>query len=329
MICNLHFIVFVTFLVSIICQTSAAKKRFRIEAGERKWPLNPSLQRSTAPKKNEGITSLSSKDTWKYFQNAVQENERKVRREKKAQRKMMTRTFNMQRPSVGLPGPRGPMGPRGPKGANVTAEEMFEEFRSLINDMTKQKILRAADPRCTELCVSTLGANDSEPVDRWALLKEENDLFLPKVISSFMWDLKRYILVPKHAKVELDMFKSASKPGAYGRDSGKSDADSGRFFAPRTGFYTFNARMHIRLPETKVVRSDLFSVQICIDSSLQEKTSLETVSGLGPGSMMTVTVNGLLHLKVNQYVSVFVDNASNSDLTFLDGSQFSGYLVGI
>ena len=40
--------------------------------------------------------------------------------------------FLLQFETVGPPGPPGPRGPQGPPGAEVTKEELFEEFRELI-----------------------------------------------------------------------------------------------------------------------------------------------------------------------------------------------------
>ncbi|XP_054719047.1 adipolin-like [Uloborus diversus] len=235
--------------------------------------------------------------------------------------------------AIGPPGPRGPAGPRGPKGANVSKEEMFEEFRTMISELAARKLIISADPRCTELCVSNLEGNETGPVVQRPLF-EQHDLLVPKLITTFMWELKDDQSVPRNSVSELEIFVPSSRTGGYERGMGDSRSTSGRFVVQRTGFYTFFIRVHLHLPGQEEAQqpptsSELFSVLLCIEALCRENMNLEAISGFGPGQRTTVSINGMLHLEVSQYVSVFIDNASKYSFHVFEGSQFSGYLTGV
>ncbi|KAG8191777.1 hypothetical protein JTE90_026812 [Oedothorax gibbosus] len=326
----------------VFCLVADGKRRNEEEAANAKrntrdrWGLNPALQRTSLPVRS-GINPTGrrvdrnfAEFSWKSFQLSNNLNERKERKKKKAMRQLRAGAFS-PRGSIGPPGPRGPMGPTGPKGANITKEEMFEEFRLMINELTQRKLLVGADPRCTELCVSTLAGNSTGPVAQASLF--DQDVLVPKIASSFMWQLREYTKVPKHSKMALDEFKQSNKPGAYGREPGDSKANTGRFVAPRTGFYHFSVRLHLHMPHmdsgSPPPPDQLFSVALTVDGVGGSDLMLETLSGFGPGEKMTVTVNGMVYLKVNEYVCVVIDNPSKYDFDIYDGSQFSGYLMGV
>ncbi|CAL1291837.1 unnamed protein product [Larinioides sclopetarius] len=262
----------------------------------------------------------------------INRNERKSRKRSRAN-KQLRMGILQTRSAIGPQGPRGPPGPMGPKGANVPKDEILEEIRTMFNDATHQKILDSLRPeRCTELCFQSLDDNGTNIIeDRLKILHE--NVLVPKIMSAFMWENDEYITLPKQSRVELDMFKESEKQGAYGRDVGYSRPDTGKFVAPRSGFYNFNARIHLQLPvqsnDKHISTKNLVSVSICIDSKCGDKMALEAISGFGPGERMTITVGGMLYLKLNQYVSLFIENASEHPISIFDGSQFTGYLIGV
>ncbi|GBM40112.1 Adipolin [Araneus ventricosus] len=293
------------------------------------WSLNPQLQRTTL----NGLTSSRKVDkdfaraTWEF----LNRNERKSRKRSRVN-KQLRMGIPQTRSAIGPQGPRGPPGPVGPKGANITKEEMMEEIRNILNEVAHQRILSSLKPECTELCFQSLDENKTNTIDD-SLKTLHQNVLVPKIASAFMWESEEYITLPKQSRVELDMFKASEKPGAYGRDVGNSRPDTGKFVAPRSGFYKFDARIHLQLPlrnnDKYISTKDLISVSICINSNCGEKMALETISGFGPGERMTVTIGGMLYLKLNQYVSLFVENASDHPISIFDGSQFTGYLIGV
>ncbi|GFY66384.1 adipolin [Trichonephila inaurata madagascariensis] len=129
----------------LMFQTSDSKslnnKERNLEAklpiGVEAFEYNPEYQRASI----NGMRSEIEKDkkdfarlTWDLFQAGAQLNERKNRkRQRAAERKKNLKAGGPRTKAlIGPVGPRGPIGPPGPPGANITKEEMFEEFRQMI-----------------------------------------------------------------------------------------------------------------------------------------------------------------------------------------------------
>ncbi|KAF8771116.1 Erythroferrone like protein [Argiope bruennichi] len=285
------------------------------------------------------------------------QNEKRTRKKnrERAIRQQLRMGIPQTKSAIGPQGPRGPPGPMGPKGANISKDEMVEEIRNILNEMAHQKILSSLNPECTELCYQNLDENETNTFEDKMKIIHKNVL-VPKIVTAFMWESEEYFKIPRQSRVELDMFKLADKSGAYGRDDGNSRPDTGKFVAPRSGFYNFYATVHIQLPTRKrdlITTEDLISLAICVESECSTKSNgdrvfsshiaissrfriglffegtLEAISGFGPGERMTMSVGGMLYLKLNQYVSVYVENASDFPVSIFDGSQFSGYLIGV
>ncbi|XP_055953601.1 adipolin-like [Argiope bruennichi] len=299
------------------------------------WALNPHLQRTTL--NGSGSERKVSKDfarfAWESFQKGVAQNEKRTRKKnrERAIRQQLRMGIPQTKSAIGPQGPRGPPGPMGPKGANISKDEMVEEIRNILNEMAHQKILSSLNPECTELCYQNLDENETNTFEDKMKIIHKNVL-VPKIVTAFMWESEEYFKIPRQSRVELDMFKLADKSGAYGRDDGNSRPDTGKFVAPRSGFYNFYATVHIQLPTRKrdlITTEDLISLAICVESECRYKMTLEAISGFGPGERMTMSVGGMLYLKLNQYVSVYVENASDFPVSIFDGSQFSGYLIGV
>ncbi|GIY79249.1 adipolin [Caerostris extrusa] len=205
-----------------------------------------------------------------------------------------------------LMGPRGPRGPVGPL-----------DLRDTTDNKEETKI-------------------NHTKLDHLTLIAEDT---VPKISTAFMWETKEFLYVPKQTKVEIDMFQKernkipptdqqAYYPGSYNHGVNRSNPMTGRFEAPRTGFYHLNAIFHVAFQNLPAYSYELFSLSIKICGS-DNKTSLQAISGIGPSKRTTVAVSGVLHLKINEYVSVFIENSSQGNITIIVGTQFSGYLVGV
>ncbi|GFX41406.1 adipolin [Trichonephila clavipes] len=165
---------------------------------------------------------------------------------------------------IGPAGPRGPIGPPGPPGANITKEEMFEEFRQMIIKLIQNEVVHLPNSK-----LASLESNITKIKMQNILFEKE--LHTPKVMSAFMWELQDYIKVPKSSRIELDMFKESNRGGTLSRSMGSLKSVSGRFEAPRTGFYHFNARIHIYVPLRRKIPNELFTVSFCVSGNCEKK----------------------------------------------------------
>ncbi|GFT45582.1 adipolin [Nephila pilipes] len=267
--------------------------------------------------------------SWNLFQESVRQNEIKdeEEREKRKKRKNMRRK-NLRsgvvrtKHIIGPTGPRGPVGPPGPPGANITKEQMFEEFGQMIRKLVQEELLHIPDSK-----ISSLENNITKIYNQNALFEKE--IHTPKVVTAFVWELQEYLNSPKSSRIELDLFAESLRPGALSRDNDRSSALLGRFEAPRAGYYIFNARLLLHLPKMKKSSKEHLSVSICISGQCDKKISLKTTVGVGNSEKMTVSTSGMLYLKVQEYVSIYIDNNSSQEFFIMEGSQFSGYLLGI
>ncbi|PRD34068.1 UNVERIFIED_CONTAM: Adipolin [Trichonephila clavipes] len=260
--------------------------------------------------------------TWNLFQAGAQLNERKTRKRLRAERRKNLKAGGPRTKAlIGPAGPRGPIGPPGPPGANITKEEMFEEFRQMIIKLIQNEVVHLPNSK-----LASLESNITKIKMQNVLFEKE--LHTPKVMSAFMWELQDYIKVPKSSRIELDMFKESNRGGTLSRSMGSLKSVSGRFEAPRTGFYHFNARIHIYVPLRRKIPNELFTVSFCVSGNCEKKIMLQTVVGVGSAERMTVSTIGMLYLKAHEYVSIFVDNKSSNEINIFEGSQFSGYLLG-
>ncbi|GIY44462.1 adipolin [Caerostris darwini] len=314
-------------------------------------------------KEGNKITKQQSLAAW----NQIQKNSAREDRKRKKERKKATRHFRntYMRSLMGPRGPRGPVGPPGPKGAIITKEEMMESFLNTVNDLIRRRHLELPHHNRTNTTEDKAETKVNQTkLDHLTLIAEDT---VPKISTAFMWETKEFLYVPKQTKVEIDMFQKvehekhlvtshclqmtsiirqmaismmkdrkpsrqqagfAYYPGSYNHGINRSNPMTGRFEAPRTGFYHLNAIFHVAFQNLPAYSYELFSLSIKICSS-DNKTSLQAISGIGPSKRTTVAVSGVLHLKINEYVSVFIENSSQGNITIIEGTQFSGYLVGV
>ncbi|GIY58751.1 adipolin [Caerostris darwini] len=275
-------------------------------------------------KEGNKITKQQSLAAW----NQIQKNSLREDRKRKKERKKATRHFRntYMRSLMGPRGPRGPVGPPGPKGAVITKEEMMESFLNTVNDLIGSRHLQLPHPNRTNTTDNKEETKVNQTkLDHLTLIAEDT---VPKISTAFMWETKEFLYVPKQTKVEIDMFQKAYYPGSYNHGINRSNPMTGRFEAPRTGFYHLNAIFHVEFQNLPAYSYELFSLSIKICGS-DNKTSLQAISGIGPSKRTTVSVSGVLHLKINEYVSVFIENSSQDNITIIEGTQFSGYLVGV
>ncbi|XP_072035815.1 adipolin-like [Amphiura filiformis] len=241
----------------------------------------------------------------------------------KDKNKKSSRALNFE--TAGPPGPPGPMGPPGPPGAEVTKEELLEEFRELITEAAERRAQILIQERCPS-CV----ANSTQT---W--LPEISDLqILPQLPIAFHCKLLKGVEIHKKSLTEISNFQTPFADGSFKKGVGL-DVKSGRFTAPRTAIYQFFASLHINHPVSKKRMQELkfkdhIRLLICIDSLCHRHTSLEYISGMESNSrVFTITVSGLLKLQIGQYASVYVDNSSSRTILVQSGSDFTGLLMGV
>ncbi|GFR31791.1 adipolin [Trichonephila clavata] len=244
-------------------------KHPRVQIGVNPFSYNPEYQRASI----NGKRSEKEKDkkdfarlTWNLFQMSAAENERKLRKKMRSERRKNLKAGGPQKKAlIGPAGPRGPIGPPGPPGANITKEEMFEEFRQMIIKLIQNEVLHLPDSK-----LASLESNITKIKMQNILLEKE--LHTPKVVNAFMWELQDYIKVPQSSRIELDMFKESNRGGTLSRNMGSTNAVSGRFEAPRPGFYNFNARIQIYANiKKKKTPTELFSVSFCVSGNCEKK----------------------------------------------------------
>ncbi|CAL9689494.1 unnamed protein product [Knipowitschia caucasica] len=123
-------------------------------------------------------------------------------------------------------------------------------------------------------------------------------------------------LVPQRSVEEL-LFTQAYTSSLCG-----SSLSSGRFRAPISGLYLLNANLLIESDERAPIRA-----AICVQDRCEGNMSVTSViSTSGPS---TVVLTGTLYLQSGQYVSVLMDNGSETRLSVQGSSVFSGVLLGV
>jgi len=212
---------------------------------------------------------------------------------------------HMSNAPQGPPGPPGPQGPPGPPGAVITEAAMVAEFRNLVRDTAERRAARFA----------------GQPLGLMAA-------GVPDVISAFFIVLRESVVVHKKSKQELDNYEELSS-GTFIRGTGVQ-LISGRFLAPYTAIYRFQASLQIgRAKDVSLKPRDAISAAVCINNDCDNNVSLKFRSGLSSNArVFTIHVEGLLYLTANQYTSVMLINHSSNSVIVNRGSTFSGYLVG-
>ncbi|KAK3591040.1 hypothetical protein CHS0354_026054 [Potamilus streckersoni] len=247
----------------------------------------------------------------------------------KKQPRRNRRKNKKQRTLVGPEGPRGPPGPPGPPGPFVSKEELLEEFAVLIKETSERRakeIVSSMWPSCAEALTYNTSNSVPDVIGSVAMV--------PRLATGFNMRLDGNIHVTKRIFMELNNFKQPFQAGAFQRGD-VFNAKEGRFLAPKDGIYYFSANLHIRVKirrkEKKNMRgNDHLKIIICIDSLCQKYASIEAIAGLLTNSkVFTVTTSGILQLRENQYVSVYMDNASSISIMVLAGSEFTGALLGV
>eukprot|EP00794_Sanderia_malayensis_P015152 gene15152-16710_t len=205
----------------------------------------------------------------------------------------------------GPPGPPGPQGPPGPAGAIISEAAMVAEFRNLVKDTAERRAARFA----------------GQPLGLMAA-------GVPDVISAFFVVLRSNIVIHKKQRKELDYYEVKGS-GTFIRGTGVQ-LRSGRFIAPYTAIYRFQASLQIgRAKDVSLKPRDAISANICINSDCDKNVSLKYRSGLSSNArVFTIHVDGLLYLMAGQYTSIMLINYSGNTIQVHSGSTFSGHLVG-
>lgn len=229
-------------------------------------------------------------------QNYIENNKRKTSRKGR-------KFFNSA--AQGPPGPPGPQGPPGPAGAIITEAAMVAEFRNLVKDTAERRAARFA----------------GQPLGLMAA-------GVPDVISAFFMLLRNDLVIPRKSKKELSQYELKGS-GTFIRGTGVH-LRSGRFVAPYTAIYRFQATLHIgRAKDVSLKPRDAIAAKICINNDCEKNVSLKYRSGLSSNArIFTIHVDGLLYLMANQYTSVMLVNYSGNTIHVHRGSTFSGHLVG-
>ncbi|XP_034039644.1 erythroferrone [Thalassophryne amazonica] len=233
---------------------------------------------------------LSPLDSWLVF---IRNSNKGDNRKTKASRKTSKH---------GLPGPPGPPGPQGPPGPPapfLQQQKLIQELQQKVTDVVRGACLLCDGP--------------------------------PRVSSSFHGRLLQTVSVPRRSLLELQTFTQPSG-SEWSLQRGQSfNASTGRYTAPMPGFYQLTASLHITCGDRVQVRiRDGIKAAICIDSLCQTNLSVESVTAvMAAGGSFTILVSGTLYLQAGEYVSVFVDNATGSAISILQGSLFSGILLGV
>eukprot|EP00112_Aurelia_sp_Birch-Aquarium-sp1_P007568 Seg1825.5 transcript_id=Seg1825.5/GoldUCD/mRNA.D3Y31 product=Adipolin protein_id=Seg1825.5/GoldUCD/D3Y31 len=257
-------------------------------------------------KLKDGHGAVDPVKSWLAFvkQSSVRRGQNYIENRKRSSRKGKKYLARNSAPQ-GPPGPPGPQGPPGPPGAIITEAAMVAEFRNLVRDTAERRAARFA----------------GQPLGLMAA-------GVPDVISAYFVLLRRDAVVHKKSKKELNNYEIRGA-GTFIRGIGVQLL-SGRFIAPYTAIYRFQASLHIgRAKDVSLKPRDAVSVKICINSDCDKNVSLKYRSGLSSNArIFTVHVEGLLYLMASQYTSVMLINHSSNTVVVNQGSSFSGYLVG-
>ncbi|XP_022085542.1 adipolin-like [Acanthaster planci] len=281
----------------------------------------------------EGGTRVDPRGSWLSFvqhSSRLSEGSNKKCEKKKKKKKERGELGNPRKLSevvpTGLVGPQGPPGPPGPPGAQVSKEELLEEFRDLIKEAAERRAQIIIQEKCPTCSV--------ENTTQMWLPTVHDDILMPHLPIAFHCKLRGGVDVPKKSLIEIANFQTPFSDGSFRRGDGM-DVRSGRFTAPRSAIYQFSANLHIHHPVSskrveELRHRDNVRLLICINSLCQRHTSLEYISGLESNSrVFTVNLSGLLQLEAGQYASIYVDNSSVRRITVQAGSDFTGLLMGV
>ncbi|XP_067118621.1 adipolin-like [Centruroides vittatus] len=248
---------------------------------------------------------------------------RHAERSDQRRRKMRRRFKSTRKPMQGPQGPPGPPGPRGPPGANITKDELMQEFKELVREIAERKVYQSFDPK----------GNVTGPYLP-PLFDIDQAAIVPRITSAFLWRSTQDTMIPKRSFVELKNFHRPFAVGGFERGEG-SNAKHGRFTAPINGLYGFTVNLHVQhkviADSSKLIHpQDGITALVCIESLCQKNVALESSASLDCGRhQFSILVTGVLFLEEGQYVSIYVDNNSQFMLKVLANSQVSGLLVGV
>ncbi|XP_075745859.1 uncharacterized protein LOC142803775 isoform X2 [Rhipicephalus microplus] len=287
-----------------------------------------------SPEKRIGRqTTLDPRETWATF---LRHSERtQTARPKK---KVDPSFLRMEGPQ----GPPGPRGPRGPPGANITREDMFREFKGLLREAAERRAQVMAEMQCHNTTNCTLplsgGMNGSDSLLPWLppLVEIDRASMMPRAQSGFFWELSDEVRARKGKELRLHPFHRPFAEGSFERGSGLN-ATRGMFRAPLSGLYLFFATAFATRPTSaRALRKQLetsandASLLVCLNARCQKNLSLRTTSEFSDGEYtMSLAVNGPLMLRAGQVVSLWFHNRTPYQITIHEGSQFSGFLVGL
>ncbi|XP_040204889.1 erythroferrone-like isoform X2 [Rana temporaria] len=190
---------------------------------------------------------------------------------------------------------------------HVLREKKLSQFLQLLSDA----LLRQKDGKST------------------SSYKRTPTIPLPKVHIAFTCKTLNDIHVEPGELREMQLYKMSHLEGSFYRGDGLN-LTSGRYTAPYTGLYIFFARLHIDFQKYTNERLQGFlRIQLCILSLCQDNLSLEHILSYTANEVTaTITLNGVLQIQAGQYVSLFLENKMDSWITLLNGSDFSGVLLG-
>lgn len=209
----------------------------------------------------------------------------------------------------------------------------------LFSEAAERRIQLAVDPQCmkeyTEMEKSKSDGQFLPP-----LFDIDHVTITPKVTWSFLWRLKENVWINSDSMKEISNYYKPFALGSHDRcQSFVTSGDSyncqnvsslnvGKYEVPKSGFYTFYVSFHLNKNSSCETQPfDSIEVLLCINSQCEENVSLRTITNL-KNSTFTVSINGILHLKKNQYASVYVDNSSRCSVKILRHSQIAGFLTG-
>jgi hypothetical protein len=118
--------------------------------------------------------------------------------------------------------------------------------------------------------------------------------------------------------VEITTYKLAGKTGLYLSGINASLTTNGRFYAPTDGIYFVSA--NIRLDYSS---GTYFRGVIAINGKTDASNGLHSRRGYPPYYYYTISVSGSVLLSANDYVSVFVESATDTSWTLNTESSFS------
>ncbi|KAL1485272.1 hypothetical protein MTO96_032063 [Rhipicephalus appendiculatus] len=180
---------------------------------------------------------------------------------------------------------------------------------------------KKVDPSFLRMCKNTTncslplggGANGSDSLLPWLspLVEIDRASMLPRAQSGFFWELSEEVRARKGKELRLHPFHRPFAEGSFERGSGLN-ATRGMFRAPLSGLYLF------------------FATAFATRPTCQKNLSLRTTSEFSDGEYtMSLSVNGPLMLRAGQVISLWFHNRTPYQITIHEGSQFSGFLVGL